>query len=301
VLKDDDTLSADPLQDFVKQLAVAATTGALPGIWAKLKQWLVRRRPASPVLAQFEHDPAGHASELVQILHELHFGEDPEGRSILREGLSMHAVSQTASGNLVIQAGRDIGAIHTTVPAAGPTRVRIGVDAWNLLQRQHEAADEKYVCVPEERAAMARVEGWQEITLPGPGQTIDRLIVVDGSQTIGVPMHRPLPWKDLSLTARRMLGRVVRGNGSLDHFQAADLDVIRVHYSGRMYGFGYRNMAGALALSELVQPNRQFFTQRGVLYFLTDEGRRVGETLLRAYGDAWLNRPNPDCQEGWIS
>ncbi len=296
-------MSTDPVRDFAQQLAVQLASGAVTGVWARVKEWIARRRRSAPIVAQFEREPKVFAPDLADLLRQLQFDIDPDGRMILADGLTP-AVSQTASGHFVVQVGGDVGAIHMAPPAPQPTatrsvRERIGLDIWGELQRRHEAEDDACVYVPEERVAMARLEGWREMVLPpGPGHTIDRLIVVDREQTLGVPMYRPLPWKGLTRTAQRMLACIVRGKGSADHFQASNLDIVRVHMDHRMYGFWEVPGGTALALlvrSKFVRPHGE------VLYYLTDDGRRTGEALLRVRGDAWLDEPNPHCREGWLS
>jgi len=101
-------MSSDPLQAFVQQLAVQIAAGALSGTWAKVKDWILRhRRATGPAVEHFERDPLQHQDAFVALLRQMRFETDPEARSILAEGLTSSHVTQTASGHVVVQAGRD--------------------------------------------------------------------------------------------------------------------------------------------------------------------------------------------------
>jgi hypothetical protein len=305
-------MSGDPLQDFVAQIAAQLTAGAATSVWSKVKAWIAQRRPASQsVVAQFEQDPAKHAKALTDVLRLLRFAEDPEGRTILSAVVTSSSISQTASGRFVVQVGGNVGEVHlgAALPdtphheiaqPSGLVRHPIGVDVWQRLREQHEADDDECLYIKEQHVMGARVEGWQEVTLPGPGGVPDRLLVVDGGGTLGVPMYRSFPWKGLNRTAQRMLVRAVKAAGVLEHFQSAHLDFVRMPGAGRTFVF--RGITASSALGVLAR--RGFVKSKprsDALYDVTDDGRRVADALVRARGEAWLDERNPDCEEGWLS
>lgn len=305
-------MSGNPIQDFVTQIATQLAAGAVTSVWSKVKAWIAQRRPAAQsIVTQFEQNPAQHAEALRDVLRELGFVEDPEGHAMLSAVLAPSAISQTASGQYVVQVGGNVRDVHVgATPAdvgrheiaqtSGPVRQPISVNTWQQLREQHEASDDECLCIEEPHVMGARVEGWQEVTLPGPGGISDRLLVVEGGRALGVPMCRSFPWKGLNRTAQHMLVRAVKAAGVLEYFQSAHLDFVRLPGAGRMYVF--RGITASSALGVLAR--RGFVKSKprsDVLYDVTDDGRRVADVLVRARGEAWLDEPNPDCEEGWLS
>ena len=302
----------DPLQDFVTQIVAQLTAGAVTSVWSKVKAWVAQRRPAAQsVIAQFEQDPVEHAKALTDMLRQLRFVEDPEGNALLSATVNSSSISQTASGRYVVQVAGNVGEMRVgaVLPDArhreiqqpsGPVRLPIDISVWQQLREQHVADDEECLYIEEQRVMGSRVEGWEEVTLPGPGAIPDRLIVVDGGRALGVPMYRSFPWKGLNRTAQRMLVQAVKAAGVLEHFQSARLEFVRIPGAGRMYVF--RGITASSALGVLAR--RKLVTSKprsDVLYDVTDDGRRVAEALRSTRGEAWLDEHNPDCEEGWLS
>jgi hypothetical protein len=305
-------MSGNPIQDFVTQIASQLAAGTVTSVWSKVKAWIAQRRPAAQsIVTQFEQNPAQHTEALRDVLRELAFVEDPEGHAMLSAVLAHSAISQSASGQYVVQVGGNVRDVHVgATPAdvgrhevaqrSGPARQPIGVNVWQQLREQREASDDECLCIEEQHVMGARVEGWQEVTLPGPGGVPDRLLVVDDGHALGVPMYRSFSWKGLNRTAQRMLVRAVKAAGVLEHFQSAHLDFVRLPGAGRTYVF--RGITASSALGVLAR--RGFVKAKprsDVLYDVIDDGRRVADALLRARDDAWLDEPNPDCEEGWLS